>query len=634
MTQLKTVFEELQGISKQVVTLFEDEAWETLDEILDVVHIFGKNINSNGICTEEDVKEMRDIKSDNPVLFSNILFDNLQLLIAEYQQLLTYEKQYEIIVPFRYEEYHMALIKEGNGNPKFINETYTKFESLINKLSPEVEAIIFIGYGSGYYQTQLLSTYQILTIDPFELPSKLHSDVVMSFTDKSFEQSLQYKLRSFVGLNTEVIVHPEYVYSDRSVEVLRVVRNKLQEVRIDLNTRVLFTEKWYHESFLNALHLLNNSNRVVNIDNLKNRHKGEKALMIAGGPSLEEALPYLKEAQHAYYIVAIGQTVKVLMDHEIIPDYVVSIDTEVTNSYFFKDLDLEIPLIYPMQLNHQIPMGTKGILIPYSDSSLSHELLAYSKSRFTTTPTVALSAVSFMYFAGFDKIGLIGQDLALREGEYYSSSVKKASSNDGQLSSTLYEVSLNNGEVGKTTPVLASFLNGYKTFLSIFSDLSLKMINYARLGAVIENVPYQPLETLDSIVIKKQKLKIDDFAEIIDIPLDRVSALLGSILNRLDVMLNRLKRVLQQKAVTIDEFEKMLRDWDAMIEAPSFRTQIMPLQLVNLLIIQNKIQFHNRYQRTSAMRLTILSQMQQTLQDLQKQIERLEISNLETSDLD
>ncbi len=114
--------------------------------------------------------------------------------------------------------------------------------------------------------------------------------------------------------------------------------------------------------------------------------------MIAGGPSLEEAFPYLKQAQNAYYIIAIGQTVKVLYEHGIRPDFVVSIDAGEANAHFFKDIELDVPLVYSLQVNHQIPQRAKGLLIPYADSQISQELLAYSKTSFTSYPTVAFSS--------------------------------------------------------------------------------------------------------------------------------------------------------------------------------------------------------------------------------------------------
>ncbi len=66
----------------------------------------------------------------------------------------------------------------------------------------------------------------------------------------------------------------------------------------------------------------------------------------------------------------------------------------------------------------------------------------------------------------------------------------------------------------------------------------------------------------------------------LDASIQYVQELLDSILERLQTLEKRLKRTMYKKAVTVDEFEKILLDWDAMIEAPFFRTHIMPLQLV------------------------------------------------------
>lgn len=351
--------------------------------------------------------------------------------------------------------------------------------------------------------------------------------------------------------------------------------------------------------------------------------------MIAGGPSLEDAIPYLQKAQHAYYIIAIGQTVKVLVENEIQPDFVISIDAGEANAHFFQDVELNVPLVYSLQVNHQIPQRANGLLIPYADAQLTQDLLAYSKTVFSTYPTVALAAVAFANYLDFDSIGLIGQDLALREGEYYSASVKQVSSTDGQFNKTLYDIPLNNGEMGKTTPILFGFLTSYQTLIKSYAGLSEKLINYAEKGARIEGASYKSLEMLQTKPIQKYKLEKMNDTEL-NIPIEYVQNLLDSILHRLQKLKKRLHRVMNQKAVTVDEFEKLLRDWDAMIEAPSFRTHIMPLQLVNLLIIQNKIRFHNRYNRTSAARLSILSRMFEAIQELETQLHTIKQTYVET----
>ncbi|MCT4784383.1 6-hydroxymethylpterin diphosphokinase MptE-like protein, partial [Exiguobacterium himgiriensis] len=447
MSQLKQILDELHGISKQVILLAESDASDILDEIVEMIRLFGEKIQSNGICTPEHVLQLQAIKQENKQLFANVIYDNLQLLITEYESLLAMENQNQIVFPFRYHENEMALVKQHENNHYFVNETIMEFEKLQARISEDTEAIILLGYGSGMFHAELLKQYHVLTIDPLSLPADVKNDTVLSFNDSkdASKTLLQSKFQSFIGLKTEVIKHPLYEDTQSLLELLKLVRNYLSESRIDLTTRKVYTESWYQESFQNASYLKENLDRIITIDSLKHQYKGSHALMIAGGPSLEDAIPYLQQAQHAYYIIAIGQTVKVLFDHEIRPDFVISIDAGEANAHFFQDIELDMPLVYSLQVNHQIPKRANGLLIPYADAQLTQDLLTFSKTVFSTYPTVALAAVAFANYLDFDSIGLIGQDLALREGEYYSASVKEVSSTDGQFNKTLYDIPLNNG---------------------------------------------------------------------------------------------------------------------------------------------------------------------------------------------
>ncbi|WP_214798307.1 MULTISPECIES: 6-hydroxymethylpterin diphosphokinase MptE-like protein [unclassified Exiguobacterium] len=624
MSQFKSVLKELSEMSNQIATLVANESWDVLDEVLEMIQLFGERITSNGIRTQEDIIALREIKNKDRFLYANIVYDNLQLLITEYEQLAKWEKVDSLIFPFRFEDYQMALIKDGKSNHRFINETAEELESVLKQISNDTEAIILVGYGSGFLYSTLTKSYHTLVLDHYALPIEVQDKFVLSSFSENDKYLLNERLQSFIGLKTAVIAHPLYTQSHELIELLTLVRNLLEEVQIVLNTRMTYTEKWYKEIFMNSINISNQSHRVFNIDQLKNRYKTKKVLMIAGGPSLEDALPYLKNAQHAYYIIAIGQTVKVLLDHQIKPDYVISIDVSEANAYFFKDVELDIPLIYSLQVNHHIPKSSKGLLIPYADTLVTKDLLPYSNTTFSTFPTVALAAVAFANYLGFEEIGLIGQDLALREGEYYSASVKQSSSNDGLFHKKLYDIPLNNGQIGKTTPVLRNFLKGYSSLLKLYPELKTKLVNYAEQGALIEHVTCQPINTLQTAKITKEKLQIDEKCSSIHIPVGEVQEIFVGMINQLERLTKQLGRMIKQKAVTIDEFEKLLRSWDDMIIAPSFRTHIMPLQVVNILIIQNKIYLHNQHKTYSHIRLEILSFMHKTVETLIRQLKNIQ----------
>lgn len=623
MSQLKQILNELYEVSNQVNILIENKQWDVLSDILTMIQIFGEKITSNGIRTEEDVIQLIKIKHQNPTLFANIVYDNLHLLISEYEVLTTVENKKSLVYPFNFESYQMALLKDENGKSYFINEMEEHLTEVINQLPEETEAIILIGYGSGAFYSKLSTMYHTLAVDPFVLLRDAESEFVLSSPQSLDKQELQKRLQRFIGLKTEVIAHPLYQNSKKFIEQLRLVRNLLQEVQIDLNTRMKYTEKWYTEIFRNAMYLSENPDRLVNIDELKDYYKGKKALMIAGGPSLEEAIPYLQICQESYYIIAIGQTAKVLLNHQIRPDYVISIDVSDENAHFFKDITLDMPLVYSLQVNHKIPQGTEGPLIPYADMPIAQDLLPYSTSLFTPYPTVALAAVSFAHYLGFDEIGLVGQDLALREGVYYSKSVKEASSNDGMFHKKVYEIPLNNGNQGETTPVLFNFLSGYKYLFDRLPGLSSKLVNYAEKGAVIEGVSYKPLDTMQNEVGVKLKSKFKSDNKMFDVPVNQVQRYLVGHMERFERLSKKLGRSVKQRAVNIDEFEALLRDWDSMLDLPAFRTHIIPLQYVNLLIIQNRIKLHNQFKKSSSVRIQILQCMKDMMDTLIEQLKKI-----------
>lgn len=623
MSQLKQILNELYEVSNQVSILIENNEWNILSDILSMIKVFGEKINSNGIRTNEDIIRLSEIKSQNPALFANIVYDNLQLLISEYEVLSTVENKKSLVYPFNFNSYQMALLKDEDGKSYFINEMEENLADLINQLPEETEAIILIGYGSGGFYSKLSTMYHTLVVDPFVLLTDVESEGVLTSPQSLDKQELQKRLQRFIGLKTEVIAHPLYKHSQDFIEQLKSVRNFLQEVQIDLNTRMKYTEKWYKEIFRNAFFLNEHTDRLVNIDELKDYYQGKKALMIAGGPSLEEAIPYLKAFQESYYIIAIGQTAKVLLNHQIRPDYVISIDVSDENAHFFKDIKLDMPLVYSLQVNHKIPQGTEGPLIPYADMPLAHDLLPYSNSMFTPYPTVALAAVSFAYHLGFEEIGLVGQDLALREGVYYSASVKEASSNDGMFHKKVYEIPLNNGNRGETTPILFNFLSGYKILFDRLPGLASRLVNYAEKGAVIEGVPYKPLDTMQDEKGTKLKLKFESNDVMFNVPVMQVQRDLVGHMDRFERLSKKLGRSVKQRAVNIDEFEALLREWDSMLDLPAFRTHIMPLQFVNLLIIQNKIKLHNQYRKSSSMRIQILHFMKETIDSLIKQLSNI-----------
>lgn len=621
MSYHQNVFAELTNVKKHFKKLIDINNFETINEIISLMQVFGETINSS---TLESIKEMKLQSLNVPDLYDEYFFkiyNNLLILMEEYNQIILNQNVNGISKQFKVNNSELVLVIDENKTTHFFEEKEKTIEVVTNQLSKDTEAIIFIGLGSSEIIEHLNNEYKVLVVEPYENQSNTKAEQIIYAKETDFSNKLNEKLLELIGLKTEVVIHPLYPFTTHVIEIMQEVRNLLQKMQLDWNTRVLHTQEWYVQYFLNAQFLEKSSSKIINIDLLNNFHKGERGLMIAGGPSLEEALPYLRKAQHCYYIVAIGQTVKVLKDNDITPDYVVSLDSQTLNSHFFKDVVIECPLIFPLQVNHEIPKRTEGILVPYPNNEITKNILSYSHNYYSTAPTVAISAVMFMNFMGFSSIGLIGQDLALKDGEYYSSSVKKVSATNGQFSEKLYEVILNSGEIGKTTPVLANFLSNYEILLKNEPELLSKMQNYAKDGAKISSIPLSSLNSLSNDVIIKKKLQLNSSNHLSKtIKVADTYKIMERIKDELLVISSKIKRISNQRAVTLKEFDVGLKAWDCMLEIGDFKTFVMPLQVVKMLIIQNKIQLHDHLNQNSEKRIEILKLMYDTVESFINQI--------------
>lgn len=621
MSYFQNVYGELINLKNYFKGSLNINNQDTVKEILSLIIVFGETINSS---TKNSLKELKDQKNKHVSLQDediSKIYNKLLILIEEYKQVILNNNQTSRIISFEVNQSKIVLVVDEHNVTHFFEESEEYITGVTSSIDDQTEAIILIGVGSYDIANYLNRGYKVLVVEPYDYFPEIDSQYVVYSNEKDFNNKLNEKLLELIGLKTEIIVHPLYPHTTNVVKVMREVRDLFHKMRLDLNTRVLHTGEWYEQYFLNANFLEKRSDKIFNVDFLDNFHAGERGLMIAGGPSLEDALPYLKWAQNSYYIVAIGQTVKVLLENGVVPDYVVSLDSQKVNAHFFKEVKLERPLIFPLQVNYEIPLNAKGVLIPFPNNEITKSILSYSNNFYSTAPTVAISAVMFMNFMGFSSIGLIGQDLALKDGEYYSSSVKEKSATDGQLSNETYEVTLNSGKLGKTTPVLFNFLSNYETLLKDDPDLLLKLQNYATDGAKIADVPLYSLDSLSKDVIVKREIKLDSKDSLYKtIKLNETYKIIEEVGSDLKEVLLKFKRMSTQKAITTKEFDLSLAVWDQMLEIPNFKSFVMPLQVVKMLIVQNKIQLHNHLNQNSQKRIEILKLMYNTVESFINQI--------------
>lgn len=151
------------------------------------------------------------------------------------------------------------------------------------------------------------------------------------------------------------------------------------------------------------------------IEDLRNSCKGKKAIIVGAGPSLDDAIPYLKEHQNNLTIICVDAATKVLVDNGIEPDFVTGIERENLWQVKFyegmRKLDKAQMVCFPVlhkQVLEAFPGRTRFVYRNYSYYALFQTIAP--KGILRCGGSAGHLAFKLAYYMGFTDIGLIGLD--------------------------------------------------------------------------------------------------------------------------------------------------------------------------------------------------------------------------------
>lgn len=147
------------------------------------------------------------------------------------------------------------------------------------------------------------------------------------------------------------------------------------------------------------------------------------AVVVSGGPSLDEALPLLPAIRDRILLIATGSTARTLLNHGLCPDLVVSVDPHDPNLAHFVGWDgSQIPLVCYHRFHRGIPRVYAGPLFVFDmqDEPPLPLVEPASPSPFRRGGTVAFSALQLAHLVGANPIAFIGQDFAFARGRTHA----------------------------------------------------------------------------------------------------------------------------------------------------------------------------------------------------------------------
>jgi len=229
---------------------------------------------------------------------------------------------------------------------------------------------------------------------------------------------------------------------------------------------------------------------------LKGLFKGKTAVILGGGPSLDEAIPWVQEHQNEIFIFAVSRISRRLLEVGLKPHLVVTIDPLDVSYEVGKEmlqLDPETVLVSAHHACPQLVGQWQGRGLYLGDRYPWRT--KWNLENFDVCgPTVTNAALGTARQMGFSQILLAGFDLCFTKEGFSHAQGSKEREAGPQLAEIMPRVETNGGEIVDTT----------RAYLLAMTDLALQagealaagctVINVAATAAKIDNVQYSSLD--------------------------------------------------------------------------------------------------------------------------------------------
>ncbi|MDR1867714.1 MAG: DUF115 domain-containing protein [Treponema sp.] len=285
------------------------------------------------------------------------------------------------------------------------------------KVSGSVRFFILIEPGDGYIIPLLKQKFPSAALIALHISdSFMNRDGCSSWSPK--EGMLQRFLeRTIPDVEASAIFVLEWrpalrVFGDRYLKLLSETVDFIK--RIDANTRTTkaFAKKWAR-NFFHTITLL----KTV----YYNIHTETPIIVVGAGPSLEESLKQIRNAQHYAFILAVSAAVPCLLNADIIPDFIVSTDGGTWSLFHLYEC-VRTPQSIPCIVSMQAAIPSQCSMMPFillNDGNVwQHIILEKLHIPFMSMlqrGTVSATAVDYALRMTCASVGIVGFDMAPKD---------------------------------------------------------------------------------------------------------------------------------------------------------------------------------------------------------------------------
>ncbi|RLD21468.1 MAG: hypothetical protein DRI71_08910 [Bacteroidetes bacterium] len=322
---------------------------------------------------------------------------------------------------------------------------------------------IIIGTDSGllpqYIQKQgipLGTRYLFIEIEEIleqlsqhQLIDSIDTEIVFSTINTWKEEVLNLKLKEYSFLGNVHLLKAICVQQANLTDYVELswrISEELQALHFQFSSSI------GTQSFLRR-QIENIADNILPIKLLENIHQDKTAIILAGGPSLTKILPWVKENRKKLIVFSVSRVSRQLINKEIEPDYVFSVDPQAENIDVSKEMFLfkNSIFIHSYHVDSSLINQWAGIKL-YFGNRFPWKTDNNIKNKNSAGPTVSNSALAAAHYFGCKQILLAGFDLCFtKEGITHAEGSDEAISGP-KYDSSLLEVETYSGEKRSTEP--------------------------------------------------------------------------------------------------------------------------------------------------------------------------------------
>ena len=330
----------------------------------------------------------------------------------------------------------LVLAPESGGRHQPLHSLFDPEKEGLRYLEnhPADGFFVFLGFGCGYQVLPFLDKpgiSHILIIDKdlnilksvlsrLDLRRTLLDPRVKFLIDPRQDELrafiLSYYIPSISGDLRTVALRPRVEQEpDFFQDSLKAIKESLAALSDDYTVQTHFGKKW----FANTLSNLEAAEKSTTVLVPK-----RKAIVTAAGPSLELAIPEIRERRKESLLIATDTSLPALLSNDLLPDLVVSIDCQhISYNHFLQGYPEGVPLVLDLA---SPPILTKlGAKLIFFTSG--HPFSQYVNTHWRNFPSIDTSggnvshaAVSLADRLGVQQIRLYGADFSYPEGKSYA----------------------------------------------------------------------------------------------------------------------------------------------------------------------------------------------------------------------